>query len=96
MDPEPSTLSDLRFQQMPASKSDGLLANRAFMRAVDAARAQQEQQKAEAGGLWHACGTWVASRVCAVQTGGNSLAGRGEAARSALFEPTVHGEAVRR
>ncbi|CAE7870853.1 unnamed protein product, partial [Symbiodinium microadriaticum] len=40
--------SRLSFQQMPASKSDGLLANRAFMRAVDAARAQQEQQKAEA------------------------------------------------
>ncbi|OLQ10900.1 hypothetical protein AK812_SmicGene5321 [Symbiodinium microadriaticum] len=29
---------------MPASNSDGLLANRAFMRAVDAARAQAEQR----------------------------------------------------
>ncbi|CAE7443654.1 unnamed protein product [Symbiodinium microadriaticum] len=32
---------------MPASNSDGLLANRAFLRAVDAARAQAAQQKAE-------------------------------------------------
>eukprot|EP00439_Symbiodinium_sp_Y106_P000366 s7601_g1.t1 len=37
----------LSFEQMPASNSDGLLANRAFMRAVDAARAQAAQQKAE-------------------------------------------------
>jgi len=39
--------SRLSFEQMPASNSDGLLANRAFMRAVDAARAQAAQQKAE-------------------------------------------------
>ncbi|CAE7405869.1 unnamed protein product [Symbiodinium sp. CCMP2592] len=39
--------NSLSFEQMPASNSDGLLANRAFMRAVDAARAQAAQQKAE-------------------------------------------------
>ena len=60
---------------MPASNSDGLLANRAFLRAVDAARAQAAQQKAEAGGglqLWD-----LGHLECAVVTGsGNSLAGR--------------------
>ena len=45
----------LRFDQMPASNSDGLLANRAFMRAVDAARAQAAQQKAEAGDAFCSC-----------------------------------------
>ena len=82
---------------MPASNSDGLLANPAFMRAVEAARAQAEQLKAQAGGLLAAVGSGLgSSRVCAVLTGGNSLAGWREAARSALLEPTVHGEAVRR
>ncbi|CAE7806062.1 fpr1A [Symbiodinium sp. CCMP2592] len=39
--------NSLSFEQMPPSNSDGLLANRTFMRAVDAARAQAAQQKAE-------------------------------------------------
>ena len=60
MDPEPSTL---RFQQMPAWNSDGLLANRAFMRAVDMARARAEQQKAEAGGLLAAVGSGLGSHL---------------------------------
>ena len=49
---------------MPASNSDGLLANRAFMRAVDAARAQAAQQKAEAGDAFCCCGPWVILSVC--------------------------------
>ncbi|CAE7295481.1 unnamed protein product [Symbiodinium sp. CCMP2456] len=40
--------SRLSFQQMPASNSDGLLANRAFLAAVDAARAQAAQKAEEA------------------------------------------------
>lgn len=78
---------------MPASNSDGLLANRAFLAAVDAARAQAAQ-KAEAGGglqLWD-----LGHLERAVATGSsNSLAGRRQAASSALFEPAVHGEALR-
>ena len=42
------SVSPGRFQQPAPSNSDGLLANRAFMRAVDAAREQAAQQRAKA------------------------------------------------
>ena len=42
------SVSPGRFQQPAPSNSDGLLANRAFMRAVDAAREHAAQQRAEA------------------------------------------------